>query len=171
MQQTSLKRKRRDRGGALVEVALLSPWIFFLFVGVFDLGFYAYAVICTENAARAAAVQTAATVGVQSNLNACDAAWDELKGLPNVAGLSEDCTKLPVIVIQKTLCTKATVQPSMNCDAPGCADCGNANDPTGRAASSQVTVTYQSGLFIPIPGILTNQLNITRSVEMRILAE
>ena len=29
----------------MVEVALLSPWIFFLFVGIFDFGFYAFAVI------------------------------------------------------------------------------------------------------------------------------
>ena len=33
--------------------------IFFLFVGVFDLGFYTYAAVCTENAARLASLQTA----------------------------------------------------------------------------------------------------------------
>lgn len=164
-------RTRGESGNSLREVALLSPWIFFLFVGVFDLGFYAYAVICTENAARAAATQTAMSTSVPAGVE-CDAAWNEMKGLPNVAQLSENCGQLPVLVTRKTLCVQATVQPSsIVCTAPGCADCGGATDPSGHAASSQVAVTYQSGLFIPIPGILTNQLNITRIAEMRIITE
>ena len=173
MMQTSIRRKRRERGNSIVEVALMAPWIFFLFVGVFDMGFYAYAVICTENAARAAATQTAQSTLVPSGVE-CDAAWNELKGLPNVAQLTKDCSKAPVIVTRKTLCTQGTVQPStLSCDGGGmtCADCGGSSDPNGHAASSQITVTYQSGLFIPIPGILTNQLNVTRVVEMRIITE
>ena len=175
MMTTSIKRKRREGGNSIVEVALLSPWIFFLFVGIFDMGFYTYAAICTENAARAAATQTAASVGanMQSNSNACDGAWDELKGLPNVAGITKNCAQLPVIVTQTTLCTQATVQPSsIACTNPGpCADCNNATDPLGRAASSRVAVQYQSIPMVPIPGILTNRLTITRIVEMRIIAE
>ena len=175
-----LRRKRRESGNSIVEVALLAPWIFFLFVGIFDLGFYAYAVICTENAARAAALQTASSAGAQSVANACSAAWDELKGLPNVAGMSQNCSALPVIVTQKTLCVQATVQPtSLSCDTqdvsgkanPVCADCNGATDPTGRAASSQVAVQYQSVPLVPIPGILTGQITITRIAEMRIIAE
>ncbi len=166
-----LRKRQRETGNSIVEVALMAPWIFFLFVGVFDLGFYAYAVICTENAARAAATQTAMSTSVPAGVE-CDAAWNEMKGLPNVAQLTKNCTQAPVIVTRKTLCTQATVQPStITCTAPGCADCGSATDPNGHAASSQITVTYQSGLFIPIPGILTNQLNITRIVEMRIITE
>ena len=51
-----MRRKKRngESGSAMVEVALLAPWIFFLFVGVFDMGFYSYMAICVENAARAA---------------------------------------------------------------------------------------------------------------------
>jgi Flp pilus assembly protein TadG len=174
-----LRRKKRESGNSLVEVALLAPWIFFLFVGIFDLGFYAYGVICTENAARAAATQTAMSTGAQSNITACDAAWNELRGLPNVAQLSEDCTKLPVVVTRKTLCTQATVVPStILCDttdvsgnANVCADCNSSTDPKGRAASSQVGVQYQSIPLIPIPGILTGRITITRIAEMRIIAE
>jgi Flp pilus assembly protein TadG len=169
-----VSRKRRESGNSIIEVALLAPWIFFLFVGIFDLGFYAYAVICTENAARAAAIQTAASAGAQSTTDACAAAWDELKGLPNVAGITPpDCTKLPVVVTQTTLCTQGTVKPStIVCTDPGpCADCGNTTDPTGRAASSRVAVQYQSIPLVPIPGILTGQTTITRIAEMRIIAE
>src|ERR1700756_1448468 len=113
-----VRRKRRQSGNSIVEVALLAPWIFFLFVGIFDLGFYAYAIICTQNAARAAATQTASSVGVQSASIACDAAWNELRGLPNVAGISKNCAQLPVIVTQKTLCDSTKVQPTAL--APSC---------------------------------------------------
>jgi len=162
-----VRRKRGESGSSIVEVALLAPWIFFLFVGVFDMGFYSYAIICTENAARAAAIQTAANPLAQTDFIACNAVWKEMSFLPNVASISpQDCTQLPVKVVRKTLCTQANVAPnSITCDAPGCADCGS--DPT--AASSQVAVTYRSGIFVPIPGILTNQLTITRIGEMRIL--
>jgi len=175
MLQTSIKNKRREQGGAIVEVALLAPWIFFLFVGVFDFGFYAYGIICTQNAARAAATQTASSVGVQSVSIACDAAWNELRGLPNIAGTTKDCTKLPVIVTQKTLCDSTKVQPSSlaaSCVSGSiCADCGSTADPNSHSASSQVSVQYQSIPLVPIPGILTGQLTITRIMEMRIIAE
>jgi len=180
MLQTSLKRKRREQGGAIVEVALMAPWIFFLFVGVFDFGFYAYGIICTQNAARAAATQTAMSAGSQLDTTACDAAWNEMRGLPNVALISQNCTALPVIVTRKTLCVQATVVPStIVCDAqdvsgkanPVCADCNGLTDPKGRAASSQVAVQYQSIPLVPIPGILTGQTTITRIAEMRIIAE
>jgi hypothetical protein len=50
--------KRRDRGHAVVEISLLAPWILFLFVGTLDLGFYSYALICTQKAARVAVTHT-----------------------------------------------------------------------------------------------------------------
>ena len=176
-----VRRKRGERGGAIVEVALMAPWIFFLFVGVFDFGFYAYGIICTQNAARAAATQTAMSAGSQSDTIACDAAWNEMRGLPNVALISKNCGALPVKVTRKTLCSDSTkVRPStIVCDTTDvsgkqnaiCADCGAITDPTLRAASSQVAVQYQSIPLVPIPGILTGQTTITRIAEMRIIAE
>jgi TadE-like protein len=35
---------------------MLLPWVLFLFVGAYDWGFYAHALISTENAARTAAL-------------------------------------------------------------------------------------------------------------------
>ena len=157
----------RERGQAMVEVTLMAPWIFFLFIGITDFGFYSYAAICTQNAARAAAVQTAAAVGAQVDSIACNAALNELSLMPNVAGLTV-CNALPIQVVRKTLCTQASVNPAtITCDATGCADCALDN----KAASSQVAVTYQSRVFVNIPGILTNQLTLTRIVEARIIAE
>jgi len=160
------KSKRGERGQAMVEVTLLCPWIFFLFVGILDFGFYSYAAICTQNAARAAAIQTATGVGAQADVIACNAALYELNRIPNVVGVTA-CNALPVQVVRQTLCIQASVSPTMPCDATGCADCGV--DP--KAASSKVAVTYQSTLYIPIPGILTNQLNLTRIAEARVIAE
>jgi hypothetical protein len=37
------KRNQRESSSSIVEVALLAPWIFFLFIGMFDFGFCAYA--------------------------------------------------------------------------------------------------------------------------------
>ena len=47
-------RKAPNSGHAVVEIALMSPWILLLFVLIFDFGFYSYAAISTANAARAA---------------------------------------------------------------------------------------------------------------------
>ena len=170
-----VRKRRRESGNSIVEMALLAPWVFFLFVGIFDLGFYAYGIICTQNAARAAAIQTASSVGVQSVDAACAAAWSELQGLPNVAGITKDCTKLPVVVTQKTLCDSTKVQPttlsSLCVSGSQCADCSSTADPNGHSASSQVSVQYQSIPLVPIPGLLTGRLTITRIMEMRIIAE
>ena len=158
MMTTSIKRKRRESGQAAVEMALLAPWIFFLFVGVTDLGFYLYAASCTESAARIAALQTASNPGLSSTqlqLMACNAAVLELVRVPNTHNITT-CGVAPLTVTQQTLTNSTT---------PACADCGV--DPT--SVSSLVTVTYQSGLFVPIPGLLTNQLNLTRTSETRVV--
>jgi hypothetical protein len=98
-----------------------------------------------------------------------------LVGLPNVAGTTKDCTKLPVIVTQKTLCDSTKVQPTTlaaSCvSGSSCADCGSTADPNGHSASSQVSVQYQSIPLVPIPGILTGQTTITRIMEMKTIAE
>ena len=33
-------RRKREKGHAVLEVAFLAPWLIFLFVGAFDMGFY-----------------------------------------------------------------------------------------------------------------------------------
>ena len=169
------KGRLSEKGSAVVEVALMSPWIFFLFVGVFDMGFYAFSVISVENAARAAATQTAASALAQTDLTACNAAWREMGFVPNIASISQNCTQLPLIVVRRTLCNQGTVVPNtITCEVPcanpppaSCADCAFDN----TAASSEVCVTYRSDNYIPIPGVMAGQLTLTRVAEMRILAK
>lgn len=118
-------------GHAVIETALMLPWIFFLFVGVFDFGFYAYAAISVQNAARVAAHNTSMTSGtVNDSGGACYYVVQELLGLPGVtSGMS--CTSLPLTVVASGL-----------------------TGPDGAPAAS-VTVTYRTLPLIPIPGVLT----------------
>ena len=137
-------RSKRERGNAVIEVSLLAPWIFFLLVGVLDLGFYFYAAITTENAARVAAQYSAAgplTAG--DTAGACTYAVQEALTLPGITS-SMNCQSLPFIV-------KVT-------EVAG---------PDGTPASS-ASVTYQTIPMIPIPGILTGRLTLTRTAEMKV---
>jgi hypothetical protein len=143
MMPTFKRGRWREHGHAVIEVSLMAPWIFFLFVGTLDLGFYSYAVIATQNAARVAAAQTSATpTTATDNTLACNFALTELNVLPNTRSLAT-CAALPVIVNATTFV-----------DADG-------------ATAARVDVTYQTINMIPIPG-LTGRLSITRNAQMRL---
>jgi Flp pilus assembly protein TadG len=143
-ESTAARQKQRRRGGALIELTLLSPWVFFLFIGIVDLGFFSYALISVENAARIGAEYTSAnTTTVADQAGACTKVLAELANLPNVAGLSS-CSATPLTV------TAAAV-----------------TGPDGKPATS-VSISYQSISLIPIPGLLQSQLNVTRNVQMRV---
>ena len=142
-------RRRGNSGHAAVEIALMAPWIFFLFVGVLDFGFYAYSAISTQNAARAAALYTSSSDSVSThigdvNSGACSYVLAELKRLPNVKNITT-CASLPVLV------TAQKINPGVD-----------------GAPASRVSVTYRTPSMIPIPGIMAMQFVLTRAVEMRI---
>jgi hypothetical protein len=162
-------RKRRQSGSAIVEASLMVPWIFFLFVGVLDFGFYAYAAICTQNAARAVAVSQA--TGNVFGASICQVALGELQQLPNMAGVSSCGTyptaptqSSPVSVCVATITTAGAV-PSNCSAATTCADCTL----NTSSSSIQATVQYQTVPLIPIPGILMGQMTLTRTAEVRVI--
>ena len=137
-------RRKGQRGNAIIEATFLAPWMLFLFVGVLDLGFYTYAAIATENAARVAAQYSAAgTATAGDSAGACTHALQEALSLPGITG-GMNCQSLPFIV---------TVIPVAG--------------PDGTAASS-ASVTYQTIPMIPIPGLLTGRLTLTRTAEMKV---
>jgi uncharacterized membrane protein len=153
-----MSKRRKSRGSAMVETAFMMPWLAFLFIGILDVGFYYYAAICTQEAARVAAIQYAAY-----GSDPCQSALGALNGLPNMIGVATCAataggitSTLPEAVVRTTL---------TNASSPKCADC--TVDIT--AQSAQVTVTYKTIPMIPIPGILTGQLTLTRIAEARIL--
>jgi len=145
--------RRNQRGNAVIEVALMAPWIFFLFVGVFDIGFYCYAAICTQNAARVVALSYAQS----STITSCTAALGELNTLPNVSGGT--CNALPVQVTVTTL------------NGSACPDSATTSGLlyAGTPFCVQSAVTYQTIPLFPIPGVLTGRMTLTRTAEMRIM--
>jgi len=149
-----------ERGHAVLETALLAPWLIFLFVGVLDFGFYSYAAISTQNAARVAALYTSSGGSLAADARgACQYVVAEMRALPNVgsgancpSSCSGTCTVGPLTVRARALD-------------------GLSGRPLGvdGAHASEVSVTYQTVSMIPIPGLLAMQFNITRTAQMRTL--
>ncbi|PWU09694.1 MAG: hypothetical protein C5B51_05870 [Terriglobia bacterium] len=139
-----LRRSRRESGTSVIELSLMFPWIFFLFVGAFDMGFYTYSLISVENAARVAAEYTSksSTVAADS-AGACTRILAELAMLPNMSGVN-NCDSSP-LTVQATSVT----------------------GPDGNPATN-VSVTYSGNNLVPIPGLLMGKLNVTRTVQMRV---
>src|SRR5579871_6288354 len=76
----------RRSGHSVMEFAFFLPFLLFLFVGAFDWGFYAWALIATQNAARVAALYTSGSSSTASDSSgACTYALGELAYAPNVA--------------------------------------------------------------------------------------
>src|ERR1700738_3958024 len=86
------------RGGSVMELALLMPWYVFLFVGVFDWGFYSHALISTGAAVRAAALYTSKdSTTAADQATACIYALNELKVSANISATSA-CNADPIVV-------------------------------------------------------------------------
>ena len=157
--------RKRQKGGAVVEAAFMMPWLAFLFVGVLDFGFYSYAAIGTQAAARAAASATSADKFSQNATLTCNAAIGELKGMPNMIGVTTCAASAGTLTsAQPVAVTITTLVGGFNC-----ADCHtDAVWSQPPPSSAFVTVTYQTLPMIPIPGILMKQLTLTRKGEMRV---
>ena len=134
-------RFARLRGQAVIEVALLAPWVFFLFAGALDMGIYAYALIATEEAARTAVEYTSKNAAtLADSAGACQYALTQMGAISNVRELSS-CGASPLVVTAKAV-----------------------TDADGYSASL-VTVTYASLNLIPIPGV-SSKLTIVRTAQM-----
>jgi Flp pilus assembly protein TadG len=127
-----------------VEAALLLPLLLFLFVGVFDMGFYTYALISTESAVRVAATYTSTSSSTATDsTTACSLALGELSDMPNLQGVTT-CTAAPLTVTATAV-----------------------TGPDG-ANASQVVVSYQTLQLIPIPGLLAGRFTFSRTAQMRL---
>jgi hypothetical protein len=131
----------------VIEVALMAPWIFFLFVGVLDLGFYAYAFISTENAARAAVLLTSKSViAATDQADACAIVLNEMAWAAYGRVVSPTCNAAPLVV-------NTTLLP---CTGPGNTD------------AAQVEVQYTTIPMIPIPGAIASFFVVDRKWQMQI---
>jgi Flp pilus assembly protein TadG len=147
------KRQKSRKGHAVVEVALMSPWIFLLFAAVLDLGFYCYAMIAVENAARVGARYATQTWGsAQDSIGTCKAVLNEMRSLPNIG---------------ESFVTAGVCSPPVTVTATryeGDSNCPEYNSGGGPLARcTKVAVTYTTVPMIPIPGIM-GQMTVTRVV-------
>jgi Flp pilus assembly protein TadG len=139
---SGLVSRRRRRGSSVIETTLIFPWFVFLFVGAFDWGFFAHALISVESAARVAALYSASQSSAPSVSTLCPIVRNELKIVSNVND-SLTCTSSPLVV-------------SVTSGA----------GPDGQTAYT-VSVTYTTLQLIPIPGLLKGQSTFTRFVQVR----
>jgi len=145
-----LKHSRDVRNGhAVVEMALLAPWIFFLFMAVVDVGFYCYAAINTENAARTAALYTASAPSLTTQAAACSLVTQDMWMLRTIAAgtYAAGCASGPLVV---------TVPGTPPASIDGVAG----------QTDAVVTVTFQMVPMFPVPG-LTGSFTIARTGTVR----
>src|SRR5579871_4100253 len=141
MNAITTRRSARQSGHAILEVSMIAPWLLFLFSGVFDMGFYEYCLISTENAARVAALYTSSNSAYAGDsTGACTYALAEMQNLSNVSNLTT-CGGSPLTVTASAV-----------------------TGVDGNSASS-VSVAYTTNQLIPIPG-LTGKTTVTRVVQM-----
>ena len=128
----------------MVEMALLSPWVFMLSIGALDWGFYGSALISVQSAARSAALYTSTSATTATDLaKACDIVLGELRNLPNIGTSVTTCGSNPLVT------ATAVTGPD-------------------AAPAAQISVRYQTVSLIPIPGLLAKQFTFTRVVTMRL---
>ncbi len=149
-------KHRRELGNSIIEFSLLTPWLIFLFVGAMDWGFYGYALIATEAAARVGCLYTSsATSDATDATTACGYALDQLRKMPNVG------TGLTTCASSGSLVTNS---------APVAVTATSVTGPDGKAAA-QVSVTYMTPVFVPIilgnSTVVPRQVTITRTIQMR----
>jgi len=131
----------------MLELALVGPWIFFMFVGALDWGLIAYSLISVQTAARTAATYTATDGTTAADASgACSLVLAEMRKVSNVGSGTTTCAASPVVVT-----ASAVTGPDL-------------------ASASRVSVTYTMIDLIPIPGLLPRRFTITRQVTMRVRA-
>jgi len=139
---------RREQGSSLVEFGFLLPWCVFLFIGILDFGFFAYALIATQGAARVGAIYASGSTSTAlDTATTCGYAIDQLRGLPNIGSTLSTCNSSPLTVTTNLV--------------------SGSSSPDGSNAVN-VSVTYVSPSLVAIPGILPGQITITKSVLMKI---
>lgn len=121
------------------------PFLIFLLVGAYDWGFFSYALIVTQDAARGAALYTSSSATTASDsAGACNYVLANFSAVPNIGTTVTSCGTAPLIVTAS-----------------------QAAGPDGKPASS-VTVTYTCMQMVPIPGILQGRPTISRTVQMKV---
>jgi Flp pilus assembly protein TadG len=137
--------RTRESGSSAVEFAFLVPWFVFLFVGILDTGYYMYALISAQSAARTAVLFTSSSTSASTQSTvACSYVYDQLTSNINLTAATTCVSPSPI-----TLTTTVGTGPDGN-------------------SASTVTVQFTSATLIPIPGVLPATIPVSRTAEMLI---
>ena len=115
----------------------MAPWIFLLFIAIFDFGFYAYGAISTANAVRVAAMYTSSNPSAAGDVgNAFTRVAQELQAMPNVG------PNLAAPSCSGDTCTSGPIQ--VRARALSGANCPDYDATVTGLQCSEVAVRYQS---------------------------
>lgn len=134
----------------------MTPWIFFLFVGVFDFGFYSYAFITTQNAARVAAMAGALGSAAPDPTTTCNLVVAEMNSLPDTQSYVPGTYACPVDTVPTNTQRIAINTPTTEVETDG-------------STAAVVTVMYKPQTMIPIPGVLNGPVTIYRTAKVPLL--
>jgi Flp pilus assembly protein TadG len=154
-------RLRDSDGGALVEMALVSPLFLLMMMGAFELGRVAHYAVEVENAARAGTSYGAQNIGNAYSSNVVLAAQNDAPDLLDMAVTPGNACVCETVTTSGTT-TTTSVNPSS-----GTISCGNSiitNCTTQTSTSTQNVVSYVTvttsakvpALFIKVPGLSTS---------------
>jgi Flp pilus assembly protein TadG len=144
---------RADSGASLLELALITPLLLSLLIGVIEFGRYAYYSILVANAARAGA-----QYGAQNVATAADT-----PGIINAASNDgQNLAALTINAVQECGCTGSAL--SSPCPVTGATGCASPGHPLVYV---QVTVSATINSMFNYPGI-PRSLPLTSTVTMRV---
>ena len=131
----------------------MAPWLVFLFIGAMDWGFYAYSVISLQAAARVGALYaSSSTSAATDTTTVCTYALEQLRRMANVGSSMTSCASGSAVSSSTPVGVASSLLPS---------------GPDGNNAA-QVSVTYQTPIYMPLIGSLPKQITLTRTVTMRL---
>lgn len=139
---------RSQSGAAMVELAVVLPFLIFLLIGVIEVGRYMYFGIVAAHAAEAGA-----QYGAQSLGNASDSSGIEAAAAADAPNVSVTASPMPVCLEsgQSVACPSGTPSPNMT-------------------EYIKVTVTGSFQSLLNYPGI-PNPLPVTATAMMRVLGQ
>jgi len=145
------ERRKNRAGQSVVEVALMAPWIFFLFVGVIDLGFWCYSLVSFENGTRAAGLYASTHPLPPSTTQ------NEVLGLQTQLQ-KVACAEMTYVINIPANCANVTVSIPVTTIYGG-----NTPDHVSFLVTAPVVP------MIPLPGLLQAG-NVSRRVEVAVLS-
>jgi Flp pilus assembly protein TadG len=155
---------RRESGQSLLEVALVTPLLLVLAIGVMDLGRYAYIGILVGNAARAGAAYGAQGLAYSADTTGIKTAADS-----DFKSNGQNVSVLGLTSNTSCGCDSSGTITSASCDAQTNANAGSCNAGHWVVMVSVVA----SGTFSPLfnyPGI-SNSMTISRKCTMRVVQD